>query len=169
MQRVLEEYPVRKEKVKIIEHKQNKGIAATRNTGLKYVSGQYIIYCDSDDWIEETCMKVIEKSSCNMCRYCSLWLLRWLYQLFYNTKTAILTKTSRMCIRMMRGNLHCSTWNKLIVRTLYERTKIIFPEGVNMWEDVCTIIPLCFHANKIAYVSEPLLSLYSIIIQGFFI
>lgn len=25
-----------------------------------------------------------------------------------------------------------------------------------MWEDVCTIIPLCFHANKIAYVSEPL-------------
>lgn len=57
---------------------------------------------------------------------------------------------------MMNGELQCNTWNKLIARKLYERTKIYFPEGVNMWEDVSTIIPLCFHANIVAYVSEPL-------------
>ena len=157
LQRVLEEYPVRKEKVKIIEHKQNKGIAATRNTGLKYVSGQYIIDCDRDDWIERDMYEKLLKKALVTCAdivacdyyddYINYSIIR--KQLFSQ-------KPQECVLEMMRGNLHCSTWNKLIVRTLYERTKIIFPEGVNMWEDVCTIIPLCFHANKIAYVSEPL-------------
>lgn len=50
---VLEEYPKRREQIKIIEHETNRGISAVRNTGLKNATGQYIIYCDSDDWVEK--------------------------------------------------------------------------------------------------------------------
>ena len=135
LQRVLEEYPVRKEKVKIIEHKQNKGIAATRNTGLKYVSGQYIIYCDSDDWIERDMYEKLLKKALVTCAdivacdyyddYINYSIIR--KQLFSQ-------KPQECVLEMMRGNLHCSTWNKLIVRTLYERTKIIFPEFDIMME-----------------------------------
>ena len=32
---VLEEYPKRREQIKIIEHETNRGISAVRNTGLK--------------------------------------------------------------------------------------------------------------------------------------
>ena len=48
------------------------------------------------------------------------------------------------------------TLPKLVIKSLYERTKIDFPEGINMWEDVSTIIPLCFHATKIDYIPEAL-------------
>lgn len=42
---------------RIIAVKQeNKGLSAARNTGMRYVSGKYIMFVDSDDWIEtETC------------------------------------------------------------------------------------------------------------------
>ena len=50
---VLKEYPKRRKQIKIIEHETNRGISAVRNTGLKNATGQYIIYCDSDDWVEK--------------------------------------------------------------------------------------------------------------------
>lgn len=36
--------------IKII-HQENAGLAAARNTGLKYASGDYVVFVDSDDFI----------------------------------------------------------------------------------------------------------------------
>ena len=44
-------YPHRR--VKIIDHKTNKGSASARNTALDAASGEYLIYVDSDDWAEK--------------------------------------------------------------------------------------------------------------------
>lgn len=52
LKKVLAEYPQRKDQVKIIDHEKNSGLAATRKTGLTHASGEYIIHCDSDDWVE---------------------------------------------------------------------------------------------------------------------
>lgn len=52
LEKVLKEYPNRQEQVKIIHHEKNGGLVAARNTGLKHASGDYIIHCDSDDWVD---------------------------------------------------------------------------------------------------------------------
>ncbi len=49
---VLEEYPQRKNQVKILHHKENQGLTGARNTALANASGDYIIHCDSDDWVD---------------------------------------------------------------------------------------------------------------------
>ena len=52
LKQVLEEYPRRKDQVKILHHDQNKGLVAARNTALQIARGDYIIHCDPDDWVE---------------------------------------------------------------------------------------------------------------------
>ena len=37
---------------KIINHEKNEGLAAARETGMKYAQGDYIIHLDSDDYCE---------------------------------------------------------------------------------------------------------------------
>lgn len=49
---VLKEYPNRLDSVKIVRHDVNRGLPAARETGIKNSSGEYIIHCDSDDWID---------------------------------------------------------------------------------------------------------------------
>ena len=36
----------------IVKHKKNQGVSATRNLGIDIAKGKYIVFIDSDDWIE---------------------------------------------------------------------------------------------------------------------
>ena len=46
-----DEYALRDERIKVV-HKPNGGLSDARNAGLAVVSGNYVGYVDSDDWIE---------------------------------------------------------------------------------------------------------------------
>ena len=46
------------ERIKIIS-KKNEGVSATRNLGLDVASGEYILFIDSDDWIEQDMLEVL--------------------------------------------------------------------------------------------------------------
>ena len=51
--RICDEYAKRDNRIKVI-HKKNGGLADARNTGLKMITGNYISFIDSDDYIEKT-------------------------------------------------------------------------------------------------------------------
>ena len=36
----------------IVFHQKNAGVSNARNTGLKVASGQFVGFCDPDDWVE---------------------------------------------------------------------------------------------------------------------
>ncbi len=48
----LEEYPQRKKQVKIVEMPVNSKQAEARNAGLRIATGEYVIHCDPDDWVD---------------------------------------------------------------------------------------------------------------------
>ena len=52
LQKVISDYPHRKQQIRIVCMPINSGIAAVRRHGIKLSNAEYIIYCDSDDYID---------------------------------------------------------------------------------------------------------------------
>lgn len=56
---ILEQYAQKDGRIVVIVQ-ENQGLSGARNTGLKHVHGKYIMFVDSDDWIElETCEEAV--------------------------------------------------------------------------------------------------------------
>ncbi|MBR0270965.1 MAG: glycosyltransferase family 2 protein [Methanobrevibacter sp.] len=53
---ILEGYAINDSRFKIITQ-DNKGLSGARNTGIKYVQGDYVLFVDSDDWLEENALE----------------------------------------------------------------------------------------------------------------
>ena len=59
--RKCEQYPHRAASVRIITNSTNQGIAQVRNTLLDNAQGDYVLFVDSDDWIEKNMvMELVE-------------------------------------------------------------------------------------------------------------
>ena len=57
--RVVDEYARRESRIKVL-HKDNAGVSAARNDGIKMASGEYILFWDGDDFAEkETCEELL--------------------------------------------------------------------------------------------------------------
>lgn len=54
---ILDEYSASHERVKVI-HVLNGGPAKARNIGLSHSSGEYITFCDADDWLDGGCLSI---------------------------------------------------------------------------------------------------------------
>ena len=54
---IAEEYAARDKRF-IVVHQKNGGLSDARNTGMKYATGEYIMYMDSDDFIHPQTMEI---------------------------------------------------------------------------------------------------------------
>lgn len=68
---ICDEYSAMHDNIKVI-HKLNAGLGMARNTGLEYVSGDYVTFIDSDDYYEldflEKMSNIIETQKCDTCK-----------------------------------------------------------------------------------------------------
>lgn len=154
LKQVLDEYPHRKNQVIIHRMEKNSGQAAVRKWGMLNAAGEYVIHCDSDDWVDvhmydEMYNKAIEEDAdVVICDY-------------EITDAVNGTKVVEAC--------HASTPNQLIKNCLLQRDpwslcnklfkrkacyNIKYPKGA-MGEDMVICIQSLFNCNTLAYVNAP--------------
>lgn len=67
--KIMDEYAQKDARIQAI-HKENGGVSSARNKGLEYAGGEYVIFLDSDDWIETEMLRelaeAIEKNQSDM-------------------------------------------------------------------------------------------------------
>lgn len=69
--RILEEYANTDNRIKVI-HQKNSGVSAARNRAMEVATGDYIMFIDSDDWIEkETINETLQYSISHRLDICS--------------------------------------------------------------------------------------------------
>ena len=70
--KLCDEWTKKDQRIKVI-HKKNGGVSSARNMGLEIAKGEYILFIDSDDYIEinclEECMKIIEKYNLDIIKF----------------------------------------------------------------------------------------------------
>lgn len=155
LQKVLVEYPERKEQITILYHKSNKGLPAARNTGLTVAKGKYIYHCDSDDYLEKDALEILynkaEEKNADI-----VWGdfyeimtdgIRYKKQPAYSTPLDAVKG-------MLTGDMDYNVWNKLVRKDLYLVNNISFPAGYAMGEDL-TMIMLFASALKTVFVTKP--------------
>jgi glycosyltransferase involved in cell wall biosynthesis len=54
--RICDEYSNKDNRI-IVIHQSNKGVGCARNKGIEISSGEYIYFCDADDWTEENLLE----------------------------------------------------------------------------------------------------------------
>ena len=136
----------------ILHHEKNRGQAVARLTALNHAKGEYIIYIDSDDYIDND---MIEKMYKRAKETDADITMVDVYKEFENNK--LIVKSPYSCNKndiiaaFIRGT-SIYLCNKLIKKDLFINFSNYFKEGYNMSEDYAIMIPLSFEANKIEYV-----------------
>lgn len=134
----------------IYVEKENGGLSDARNYGLKYATGDFIAFLDSDDYIEKNAYeemynKAIEENADYVeCDF--IWefpnKIRVDKQYPYKNK------------KEMFSFVRVVAWNKLIKRQLITDNNLEFPKGLR-YEDVEFTYKLIPFVNKFAYVDKP--------------
>ena len=139
--------------VKLFRMHENSGQAAVRNFAIQKATGDYVIHCDSDDWIDLDMYKIMyEKAEQTMAdiTICDF------YQSSPNKniyiKACYHTDKKQLIYDFMNRRGYWSLWNKLVRRNLYD--DICYYPSENMGEDLVITLQLLHYANQVEYVKK---------------
>jgi len=153
LKKVLVDYPLRINQTRIIKMPINTGLPGVRRYGIKLANGEYIIHCDSDDWVGKNTYRVMyekankENADVVICDYITTNEI--------NKKKNIglySTNKEQVILNMLFQRNSWSVWNKLFKKNIYNN-KIIYPQD-NMGEDMALVMQLIYYCNRISYVSN---------------
>ena len=137
-------------KIKVI-HKKNGGLSSARNAGLDIASGEYIMFVDSDDWIEEDSLEKLDKymdMSYDIINFKFSFIKEGsknIIELQSDSKESYECDLISYIDKLFMGELSFFIWNKLYKKDLFNEVR--FPEGRN-YEDLATIYKLYFNAKN---------------------
>lgn len=158
LERLMEEYPERKKQSRIIHHEKNQGLACSRIDGIKVATGEYIIHCDSDDWVDTDLYEKLYNKAEEMRADITICDFQCEYGSGREPDKIVtnFSGTPRQALENMhRESFYCMVWRALMRREFVVEHCLFPLPHVDMWEDVCVTIPAFYYANKIAKVNDP--------------
>ena len=150
---ICDEYAANDLRIKVI-HKVNGGLSDARNAALDIMSGDYVGFVDSDDWIEpdmfEYLLEGINRfsASISICNVINATQYRYTYP---NIEKDIIYTSDNALLELFFDRMENYAWNKLYAAALWKDVR--FPVGKN-FEDILTIYKTFEKASEIAVLKE---------------
>ena len=152
IEKYLKKYP---EKIKYIK-KANGGLSSARNEGLKYASGEYIGFVDSDDYVSLNTFNLMYKKAKEKNFDLVVCNLNYVYESKTKMISAGLDKDLENEDEVKKNIvfLYPAVWNKLYKKEILDSLK--FKEGI-WYEDVEFNFRVYPRVKSIGYVDKPLI------------
>lgn len=163
---IIEEYRLRfaeeNKVVRIDPMPTNSGQAAVRRHGIQLATGDYIIHCDSDDWVDVDMYRAMYEKAIEdnadvvICDFCKTNGNgdNTIYK-GYSTDLSINLFIEGMFLQ----KYHWSVCNKMVKHNIYDKLQYVFPSS-NMGEDMVLTMQNIVRSKKIAYVQQPYYQYY---------
>ncbi len=137
--------------------KKNEGLSEARNFGLKKATGDYVVFIDSDDYVETNMIsEMIKCASKNnsdivVCDIFDEYENEKIVKIYKNAFTGSSSIFEEHKILLNRF----SAWNKLFKISLFSDKKLKFEKG-KIYEDLRLILKLYLKTNIISFIKKPL-------------
>lgn len=148
----IEDYHLACKQITILAHTENKGIATTRNDLVKQAKGKYILFIDSDDWIELDMVEQLVKATKNGivdivgCDYTKNYVDGRQTCHFENYAS-----NSRDNIALLLNyTIGPALWKLLVRKELFQQ--IQFQPDIEIGEDYLASVKLYYYANSCSCV-----------------
>lgn len=154
---VLLQYPDRKDQVKIIRHEQNQGVAAARTSGILAATGEYMIHCDPDDFLElnmyEEMYNTAKRENTDLV-FCDFVRHLDTKKLIFNLD---IPSTPHKYLKL-RGGIHhgAPLWNVLTRSSIIKTNNILPFKGGDFEEDYICLTRILYYSISLIHIHKPL-------------
>lgn len=142
-----------------VYHKQNGGLSDARNYGLKFATGDYILFVDSDDFLDLNMINVLVENAISnivdisICGYSKYYDSNKIIKCQNETDNFKIEDLKRIEYLYDFNHYGVGVWNKLFKRELLENIK--FPVG-KVSEDYFVMYKIFYKAKSVFYTSKSL-------------
>lgn len=161
---IIQQYAKIDSRIKIIS-KKNEGLSAARNAGIENSIGEYIMFVDGDDELEDNAIEKLFKSLKHYSSDISVGSISVIYEshsdlknsdeIYYSIKYKGKYKIDDQTI----NNIHCSACAKLFRRDIINKQNLRFPTGL-LYEDAYWHWAYLSSCNTISFISDPVYKYY---------
>ena len=162
---ILKKYSFKDNRIKLYSQK-NQGISAARNTALEHINGKYVMFVDSDDWIEiNTCEIALHEMKKNDSD-----IVMWAYRREYLNKKNITfnpTRTSEdysfnhLCVF---GTYNFAAIDEVVY--IYKDNKKSLTKGIDLTKTIDNLVDF---VDNIIYVMDHVDNRFSQKVVAFFL
>lgn len=153
--RICDEYAAKDSRIRII-HKKNGGLSDARNAALDVMTGEYVTFIDSDDYVSDDYVEYLYK----IIKESGVKLSVSSYQTFVDDSSAEICTNNPLFVKIVHTNdaltgmfyqqiFDTSAWAKMYHRSLFS-DGIRYPKGW-LYEDLPTTYRLMMKCDYIAF------------------
>lgn len=147
---VMTEYPDRAKQVYIINHTENLGVGASRQTALLTATGDYIMFADSDDFLPTQAVELLIKKA----EEDDADIIDGGYTEWNNGKTLQpqnpinIDKRKYLQLLICQNIITNRLWGRLYKHSIIKKHQVYFQKGINYAEDLFWNTQFMFYANR---------------------
>jgi glycosyltransferase involved in cell wall biosynthesis len=150
---VLDKYPSRRNQVVFVSYQNNRGVGVARNAGIQRATGEYIIHCDSDDWVESCLYEKLyfkaKETNADVVT-CGYYVDAADGTSSSDTPPLVNVDPLPFSISPQTGAL----WTKLIRRGFLEEHHLDIPLDINWGEDLCLSLEALLLSRNTQSINE---------------
>ncbi|ENM3742945.1 TPA: glycosyltransferase family 2 protein [Vibrio cholerae] len=156
---IAEEIALYDKRVRVIR-KQNEGVSRARNIGIDNSNGEYLVFVDSDDYLEPDYISYMINLAKNsgaefvMSKNCRLFPVNKVVNDNISDSVEVWSPEKATAALLYPGKIEIGCWNKLFLKEFLIINKIRFPEELYMGEGLNFIISAAQKAKKICVGSR---------------